>query len=88
MEGRYEPVPIETVREGILQGYSSVLNLFIRWEHRQLGWHKPETGNHIFRYEDLGARVCELETELERCLHRRYEVLNDSDRRAEYDRGR
>ncbi len=29
-DGRYEPVPIETVGDGILQGYSAVLNLFIR----------------------------------------------------------
>ena len=66
VEGGYEPVPIETVEEGVLQGYSSALNLFIRWDHGQLGWHDPETGNHIVRYEDLEARVRELEAELER----------------------
>ena len=52
VEGRYEPIPIETVAEGVLQGYSRVLNLLIRWEHGQLGWHDPETGQHIVRYED------------------------------------
>ena len=61
----YEPVPIETVEEGVLQGYSKVLNLLIRWDHGQLGWHDPETGQHIVRYEDLEARVKELEAELE-----------------------
>ena len=66
VDGRYEPVPIETVGEGVLQGYSSVLNLLIRWEHGQLGWHDAETGQHIVRYEDLEARVRELEAELER----------------------
>ena len=72
-DGRYEPVPIETVGEGVVQGYSSVLNLLIRWDHGQLGWHDPETGQHIIRYEDLEARaeeaearVRELEAELER----------------------
>ena len=72
-DGRYEPVPIETVEEGVVQGYSSVLNLLIRWDHGQLGWHDPETGQHIVRYEDLEARaeeaearVRELEAELER----------------------
>ena len=73
VEGQYEPVPIETVEEGVLQGYSNVLNLLLRW-------HGPETGNHIVRYEDLEARadnerearmaaearVRELEAELER----------------------
>ena len=65
MDGRYEPVPIETVEEGVLQGYSSALNLPIRWNLEQLGWHDPETEEHILRYEDLEAQVRELEAELE-----------------------
>ena len=80
VDGQYEPVPIETVEEGVLQGHSSMLNLLIRWDHGHLGWHDPETGNHIIRYEDLEARadierearmaaearIRELEAELER----------------------
>ena len=80
VDGQYEPVPIETVEEGVLQGYSRVLNLILRWDHGHLGWHDPETGNHIIRYEDLEARadierearmaaearVRELEAEMER----------------------
>ena len=42
--GGYEPIPIETIEEGVLQGYSRLLNLLIRWDHGQLGWHDPETG--------------------------------------------
>ena len=62
------------------KGYSNALNLLIRWDHGQLGWHDLETGQHIVRYEDLEARadiereagmaaearVGELEAELER----------------------
>ena len=80
VEGRYEPVPIETVAEGVLQGYSRVLDLLIRWDHGELGWHDPKTGQHILRYSDLQnqvqserdareaveSRVRELEAELER----------------------
>ena len=80
VDGQYESVPIETIEDGVLQGYGSVFNLLIRWDHGQLGWHDPETGNHIVRYEDLEAsatnerearmaaeaRVRELEAELER----------------------
>ena len=44
VDGRYEPVPIETVGEGVLQGYSGVLNLLIRREHGRLGWHDTKTG--------------------------------------------
>ena len=66
VDNQYEPIPIETVEEGVLQGYSTALNLFIRWEHGELGWHDPETRQHIVRYEDLEARVRELEQELQR----------------------
>ena len=57
VEGRYEPVPIETLEDGSLQGYSAVLDLFIRWDHGELGWHDPETGRHILRYSDLQNQV-------------------------------
>ena len=80
VEDRYEPIPIETVEEGVLQGYSSVLNLLIRWDHGELGWHDPETGHHIAtfhqeraranaeqtRADTAEARVRELEEELRR----------------------
>ena len=57
VEGRYEPIPIETVEEGVLQGYSSVLNLLIRWDHGELGWHDPETGHHIATFHQERARA-------------------------------
>ena len=57
VDSRYEPIPIETVEDGILQGYSSVLNLLIRWEHGELRWHDSETGQHIIRYSDLQDRA-------------------------------
>ena len=80
VEGRYEPVPIETLEDGALQGYSAVLDLFIRWEHEELRWHDPATGQHIVTFEDertranaeqearmaAEARVRELEAELRR----------------------
>ena len=57
VEDRYEPIPIETVEEGVLQGYSSVLNLLIRWDHGELRWDDPDTGQHILTYSDLQARA-------------------------------
>ena len=50
-EGRYEPIAIEELEEGVLQGYSAVLGLLIRWEHGELQWHEPETGEHIPTFE-------------------------------------
>ena len=32
VDGRYEPVAIEEVEGGVLQGYSAALNVLIRWE--------------------------------------------------------
>ena len=80
VDGQYEPISIEEVEEGVLQGYSAVLNLLIRWERGQLRWHDPETGKEIPTFEgeraradaaedaqaQAEARVRELEAELAR----------------------
>ena len=50
--GQYQPIAVEEVADGILQGYSRVLNLLLRWENGQLRWHDPETGRHIVTFED------------------------------------
>ena len=64
-EGRYEPIAIEELEEGILQGYSAVLGLLIRWERGQLRWHEPETGEHIPTFEqEREARLAEQEGRL------------------------
>ena len=36
VDGGYERIPIETIEEGVLQGYSTALNLFIRWEQGEV----------------------------------------------------
>ena len=68
VDGGYEPVPLENVEEGVLQGHSSVLNLLIRWDHGQLGWHDPETGQHIatFAQERVRAESAEARADIER----------------------
>ena len=55
MDGRYEPIAIEELADGVLQGYSAALNLHLRWEHGELRWHDPATGSHILTYEDQRA---------------------------------
>ena len=78
--GIYQPIAIEELPDGTLQGYSEVLNLYIRWEQGQLRWHDPATGRHIATFDDERARaeteraraddaeerVRELEEELQR----------------------
>ena len=69
--GRYEPIDIQELDGGAWQGYSSVLNLHLRWEIGSLSWYVPATGEHIPTFETQRARadrsearVRELETEL------------------------
>ncbi len=71
--GAYQPIPVERIDDRTFQGYSVVLDLNVRWEDGQLGWHDPATGRHIVRFDDertarmaAEARVRELEAELER----------------------
>ena len=61
-EGQYRPIPIERLADGVLQGYSAVLNLYLRWEEGQLRWHDPATGQHIVTLEDERARADYAET--------------------------
>ena len=56
-EGGYEPIPIEELADGVLQGYSAALNLNLRWENGQLGWHDPATGRHIATFESERNRA-------------------------------
>ena len=60
----YEPIPIEELDGGVLQGYSAALNLNLRWEHGQLGWYDPATDRHIPTYEDQLARAEAAEAQL------------------------
>ena len=62
-DGQYQPIAIEEVADGVLQGYSRVLNLFLRWDNGQLRWHDPATGRHIATFE--GEREARIRAEQE-----------------------
>ena len=80
VDGQYESIAIDELADGVLQGYSAALNLYLRWDNGQLGWHDPATGRHIATFESergradaerearrlAEERVRELEAELER----------------------
>ena len=51
VSGQYEPLPIEALTDGSLQGYSTILSLNLRWTEGQLGWYDPNTGRHIATLE-------------------------------------
>ena len=82
VDGEYQPIDIEQVQEGILQGYSAVLNLNIRWEHGQLAWHDPATGRHILTYDDQRNRA-DVEREARLRAEARVRELEERLRRQE-----
>ena len=55
--GVYQPIPIDELDDGNLQGYSAALNLILRWEQGKLAWHDPATGEHIPTLESERARA-------------------------------
>ena len=72
VDGQYEPISIDEIEAGILQGYSAALGLFVRWERGELRWHDPETGQEIPTFEqerkgrlaERDARLAEQEARL------------------------
>ncbi len=57
VDGIYQPIAIEELTDSVLQGYSSVLNLHLRWEQGQLTWYDPATGRPILTYSDQRTRA-------------------------------
>ena len=57
VDGVYVPIPIERLSDDTLQGYSTVLDLNIRWHDGQLEWYDPKTNRHIPTFEDAIARA-------------------------------
>ncbi len=53
VDDHYEPIPIEELPDGVLQGYSPALHLYLRWERGRLTWHDPATGRHILTFDDV-----------------------------------
>ncbi len=57
VNGVYVPIDIEELPEDVLQGYSDVLGLYLRWERGELGWYDPATGQHIATFDTERARA-------------------------------
>ena len=66
VDGAYQPIAIEQLDDGILQGYSAALGLSLRWERGRLGWHDPATGEHIATLEsEREGRMQEREARMQ-----------------------
>ena len=55
--GEYRPLPTEQLPDGVVQGYSPILDLHLRWEGGRLRWYDPATGRHIVTLAEERARA-------------------------------
>ena len=62
-DGEYVAIDIEDLPDGSLQGYSPVLDLYLRWERGELVFYDPSTGRPIATLEDERARADTAEAE-------------------------
>ena len=78
--GVYAPIEVEELPGGVLQGYSQVLDLRLRWEDGGLGWHDPVDGRHIatFDSERIRADSAEARADSERARADSAEARADS----------
>ena len=61
VEGRYEPIEIEELPGGVLQGYSPALDLRLRWVDGKLVFHDPATSEPIATLETERSRANDAE---------------------------
>ena len=45
--GRYEPLPLDTGADGVIRGYSPVLELELHWDDSQLRFYDPAAGDYL-----------------------------------------
>ena len=57
VDGVYEPIDVDELAEGVWQGYSSALNLMLRWDHGRLLWIDPATEEQIATFESERERA-------------------------------
>ena len=57
VDGEYVPVDVEELENGSLQGYSTVLNLYLRWDAGALVFCDPATGSSIATLETERSRA-------------------------------
>ena len=87
VDGAYQPIPIEQHRGDILEGYSRILNLHLRWENGNLRWHNPGTTRPIATFADERLRADRAEALADREREARLQAeARAEDARARADR--
>ena len=60
VNGRYEPLPLDTGADGVIRGYSPVLGLELHWAAGQLRFYDPAAGDYL---PDLAEAMTQLDAE-------------------------
>ena len=82
--GIYQSVLIDQIDHDTYQGYSAVLDLYLRWEEGKLGWYDPATGRHITRFSD--EREARIEAQAQAATEQEARVRAQAHAAAERDR--
>ena len=67
----YVPIEIEELESDVLEGYSEVLNLRIRWDHGELLWIDPATNAQVPRHHQTIERAERAEVERDQAREQR-----------------
>ena len=68
VSGEYQPIQIVEIAEGVFRGFSTVLNLYVCWEHGLLRWYDPVAERYLLTHDEEadGRIAAENERDLER----------------------
>ena len=66
VNGRYEPLPLDTGADGVIRGYSPVLGLELHWDAGQLRFYDPAAGDYLRDLQEAEALVEHLRAQLRR----------------------
>ena len=65
VNGKYEPIPVATGADGIIRGYSTVLELELHWYESRLRFWNPVTGEYLPDLTEAKAQRDDAETRAE-----------------------
>ena len=57
VDGQYQPIAVDELRDGELRGYSEVLRLYLCWRQGRLDWYDPSPGDYIPSLESERQRA-------------------------------
>ena len=65
VDGAYEPIPLETLADGSIRGYSRVLDLYLCWDQGKLDLRDPRTATPIASMDSLREEIHRVATRVE-----------------------